>query len=380
MNEKFPDQGNDPLLSTRESHPLGSAEVPSAPATMTEVSGTGPHVASARSRAGAALPSLRVVAHTVASQDYIGVLVVTVILVLIIGVVHPRFLAFGQLTDVLNQATSVAILACGIAFLLAMRELDLSVGSVYGLTAICAALLMHTGVPSWLSVLAGLVIGAALGLVNGLLIQLFRLPSIIATLATLSIFRGLTFAVSSGTEIAGPALTDSFARFVGGHLLGIPTNVWVLVLVVAALTLVLLATPFGYRVRSVGSNPDAAIFSGLPVRRVRLLAFVLMGTLGGLAGMLSLGYFGSADPNLGTGYELLAIAAAVIGGTSLRGGKATMVGAALGSILLSVVSSGLAYFNVPINWTAFATGSVILVAVSLDSVLRSGRTNRGPHL
>jgi len=323
---------------------------------------------------------LRVVAHTLASQDYIGVLVVTVILVLIIGVVHPRFLAFGQLTDVLNQATFVAILACGMAFLLAMRELDLSVGSVYGLTAICAALLMHSGVPSWLSALAGLVIGAALGLSNGLLIQLFRLPSIIATLATLSIFRGLTFAVSSGNEIAGPALTDSFARFVGGHLLGIPTNVWVLVLVVAALTLVLLATPFGYRVRSIGSNPDAAIFSGLPVRRVRLLAFVLMGTLGGLAGMLSLGYFGSADPNLGTGYELLAIAAAVIGGTSLRGGKATMVGAALGSILLGVVSSGLAYFNVPINWTAFATGSVILVAVSLDSVLRSGRTNRGPHL
>jgi ribose transport system permease protein len=323
---------------------------------------------------------LRVVAHTLASQDYIGVLVVTVILVLIIGVVHPRFLAFGQLTDVLNQATFVAILACGMAFLLAMRELDLSVGSVYGLTAICAALLMHAGVPSWLSALAGLVIGAALGLGNGLLIQLFRLPSIIATLATLSIFRGLTFAVSSGTEIAGPALTDSFARFVGGHLLGIPTNVWVLVLVVAALTLVLLATPFGYRVRSIGSNPDAAIFSGLPVRRVRLLAFVLMGILGGLAGMLSLGYFGSADPNLGTGYELLAIAAAVIGGTSLRGGKATMVGAALGSILLSVVSSGLAYFNVPINWTVFATGSVILVAVSLDSVLRSGRTNRGPHL
>ena len=151
MNEKFPDQGNDPLLSTHEPRPLGSAEVPSAPATMTEVSGTGPHVASARSRAGAALPSLRVVAHTVASQDYIGVLVVTVILVLIIGVVHPRFLAFGQLTDVLNQATFVAILACGMAFLLAMRELDLSVGSVYGLTAICAALLMHTGVPSSLS-------------------------------------------------------------------------------------------------------------------------------------------------------------------------------------------------------------------------------------
>jgi ribose transport system permease protein len=266
------------------------------------------------------------------------------------------------------------------AFLLAMRELDLSVGSVYGLTSLCAAMLMHAGVPSWLGAMAGLLIGAALGLVNGLLIQFFRLPSIVATLATLSIFRGLIYALSNGNQVIALPLTDSFANFVGGHLLGIPTNVWVMVLVVATFTIVLRSTPFGYRVRSIGSNPEAAVFSGLPIVRVRLLAFVLMGTLGGLAGMLSLGYFGSSDPNLGVGYELLAIAAVVIGGTPLRGGKATIVGAALGSILLGVVGSGLAYFNVPINWTAFATGAVILVAVSLDSFLRRGRTNRGPHL
>jgi ribose transport system permease protein len=135
-------------------------------------------------------------------------------------------------------------------------------------------------------------------------------------------------------------------------------------------------TPFGYRVRSIGSNPEAAQFSGLPIRQVRLLAFVMTGTLGGVAGMLSLGYFGSSDPNLGVGYELLAIAAAVIGGTPLQGGKATIIGTALGAILLGVVTSGLAYFNVPINWTDFATGAVILLAVALDSQLRRSRTAR----
>jgi ribose transport system permease protein len=196
----------------------------------------------------------------------------------------------------------------------------------------------------------------------------------------MSIFRGLSFALSNGMQVIGPPLSDPLDKLAGGHLLGIPANIWIMILVVAIFTVVLYVTPFGYRVRSIGSNPEAATFSGLPVRRVRLLAFVLMGMLGGLAGMLSLGYFGSGDPNLGTGYELLAIAAAVIGGTPIRGGKATIVGAALGSILLGVVASGLAYFNVPVNWTTFATGSVILLAVALDSILRRGRTNRGLHL
>jgi len=318
--------------------------------------------------------------RTVASQDYIGVLIATVVLILGVGIFYPDFLAASQILDILSQATFVALLACGMAFLLSMRELDLSVGSTYGLTSLCAALMMHAGVPSWFGVVTGLVIGALLGLVNGLLIQFFRLPSIIATLATLSIYRGLIYALSNGNQVVALPLTDPFAVFVGGSLLGIPTNVWVLLVVMALLIVLLHATPFGYRVRSIGSNPEAAQFSGLPIRQVRLLAFVMMGTLGGLAGMLSLGYFGSSDPNLGVGYELLAIAAAVIGGTPLRGGKATIIGAALGSILLGVVASGLAYFNVPINWTDFATGSVILLAVALDSTLRRARTARRSEL
>lgn len=318
--------------------------------------------------------------QAVASQDYIGVLTAIVVLVIAIGIIHPGFLAFGQLMDVLNQASFIAILACGMAFLLAMRELDLSVGSIYGLTSLGAALLMHSGMPSWLGALVGIMLGAVLGLINGLLIQFFRLPSIVATLATMTIFRGLIYALSNGTQVLGPALTDPLASFIGGSLFGIPTNVWLMVLIVAIFTLVLRSTPFGYRVRSIGSNPDAAAFTGLPVHRTRLLAFVLMGALGGVAGMLSLGYFGSADPNLGTGYELLAIAAVVIGGTPLRGGRATIVGAALGSVLLGVVNSGLAYFNVPINWTEFATGAVILLAVSLDSLLRRARTKQSLHL
>src|SRR5579859_902043 len=360
---------------SRDPHPQGVADTSADP--------TGQDLPSQEARRGGRLQervndqkekgaqlSLQTVVRMVASQDYIGLLVATVVLVLGIGVVHPNFLDPKQLLDILSQATYVAILACGMAFLLSMRELDLSVGSIYALTVMCSALLMQAGVPSWLGVLAGLVIGALLGLVNGLLIQWFRLPSFIATLATAAIFRGLTFALGNGQQIIGLSLSDPFANLIGGHLFSIPTNVWVLIVIVILLTVLLRTTPFGYRVRSIGSNPEAAVFSGLPVVSVRIMAFVLMGTLGGLAGMLSLGYLGASDPNLGLNYELLAIASAVIGGTPLKGGLASPVGAALGAILLGVVSSGLAYFNVPINWTAFATGAVILLAVSLDSLLR----------
>lgn len=357
-----------PLQETPEVFTAPAAEVENGKAVPTE--------AGAIPRAGGSRRWPGTLVRAVASQDYIGVLAAAVVLTLGIGILHPDFLQPAQLLDILGQAAFVAILACGMAFLLAMRELDLSAGSTYGLTSLCAAMLMHAGLNSWVSAGLGILIGAGLGLVNGLLIQLFRLPSIISTLATLSIYRGLIYALSDGNQVIGLTLSDPFADFIGGHFLGLSTNIWVMIVVVALLTVVLYATPFGYRVRAIGSNPEAAEFSGLPMKRVRLRAFILMGALGGLAGMLSLGYFGSSDPNLGIGYELLAIAAAVIGGTPLRGGKATIIGAALGAVLLSIVNSGLAYFNVPINWTEFATGTVILLAVSLDSLLRRARTTR----
>ena len=132
-------------------------------------------------------------------------------------------------------------------------------------------------------------------------------------------------------------------------------------------------TPYGYRVRAIGSNPEAATFSGISIPRVRVQTLVLIGALCGLSGMLGLAFFISGDPNIGTGFELQAIAAAVIGGTPLRGGSATVVGAVLGAILLSAVNSGLAYFDVPVNWSSFATGAVILTAVALDSLIRGRR-------
>src|SRR5689334_7806003 len=279
----------------------------------------------------------------------------------------------------LQQSVYIGVLAAGMSFLISMREIDLSVGSIFGLTLIISALLMKHGMNPWLAGLIGILLGAACGLLNAVLVQVITIPAIVATLATLSMFRGLALALSNGEQVSGLPLTHPFFKL-GGDLWFLPVSVWVMLLVGVVLTAVLRLTPFGYRVRSIGSNPEAATFSGISIPRVRVQALVLMGALAGLAGMLGLAFFESGDPNIGTGFELEAIAATIIGGTPLRGGSATVVGAIIGAILLSEVNSGLVYFNVPVNWSAFATGAVILLAVSLDSLLRRRRRGQSSGL
>jgi len=302
--------------------------------------------------------------------ECLSVLVATLVLGAFIGILHPDFLSSSQIRDVLQQSVYVAILASGMAFLLAMREIDLSVGSIFGLTLIIAALLMQGGMNPWIAALIGIACAGGMGLVNAVLVQVIAIPAIVATLATLSMYRGLALALSHGQQVTKLPFGNSFFTFLGGKQFGIPVSVWGMILIAIVMTAILRLTPFGYRVRAIGSNPEAATFSGISIPRVRVQALVMMGILAGIAGIFGLAFFESGEPNIGSGFEFEAIAAAVIGGTSLRGGNATVVGAMIGAILLTEVSSGLVYFNVPQNWSAFATGAVILVAVSLDSIVR----------
>src|SRR3954469_23805756 len=276
-----------------------------------------------------------------------SVLVATIVLIGFIGALHPDFLAWGQLKEVVQNSVYVGIIAAGMAFLISMREIDLSVGSMFGLALICSALLIKHGMSPWLAGILGVLIGCAMGLNNAILVQFIAIPAIVATLATLSMYRGLAQALSKGEQVTGlPAKQKFFTFFGGDEILGLPVSVWVMIIVGIVLTAVLRFTPYGFRVRAIGSNPEAATFSGISIPRVRVQTLVLVGGLAGISGMLGLAFFISGDPNIGTGFELQAIAAAVIGGTPLRGGSATVVGAILGSILLSAVNSGLAYFDV----------------------------------
>jgi ribose/xylose/arabinose/galactoside ABC-type transport system permease subunit len=302
--------------------------------------------------------------------DEAGVLAVLVLLVVAVSIHNPDFLRTGNLLETARQSAYVGILALGMVFALAMREVDLSVGGTYALTICASAILMRDGWNPWLAAVAGILTGAVCGALNGVFVTVTRVPSFIATLGTLSVYRGLALAISEGRQVGGVPQDSSFVTVVGGTVAGVPAAVWVLVGTAALLTVVLARTRLGGRVRAIGSNPDAAAFSGIPTDRVRIQVLTLTGVCAGVAGVLTTAFFASGDPTVGVGYELLAIAACIIGGTPLRGGTGSIPGAVLGSLILSVVAAALVFFGVPINWTTFATGSVILAAVAVDAFLR----------
>jgi ribose transport system permease protein len=323
--------------------------------------------------------------RAILTADHNSVLIALVLVVAVCGIAHPSFLSLFQIQIILGQSVYVGVIACGMAFLIAMRELDLSVASVLALTGGIAALLMNQGWNPWLAVFAALAIAGVIGATNGFLAVAIRIPALLATLATAYLWNGFNDGITSSNTVT-PGLTSneesiagnhaassSFFSLFSGHFLSLPVAFWFMVAFMALLTVILRYTPFGYRVRSIGSNPEAAAFSGIPLKRVRYQAFILTALAAGLAGVISLGVLKDADPSVGGADNLLAIAAVIIGGTAFRGGTASIFGAMVGAILLSAVTSGLIYFNISENWTQFALGAVILVAVTVDSVIRLGR-------
>jgi len=304
----------------------------------------------------------------------VSVIGATLALMVVIGALRPTFLLASQLLDILQASVYVGLLAAGMTYLISMREMDLSVGSTFGLSLIAVAMMIQAGVNGWLAALAGIVLGGLLGGVNAVVVSYLRIPTIVATLASLSVYRGLAIGLTDGQQVVNLPIGDSFFTVLGGKVAGIPVSVLILIAVALLAGVVLHRTPFGYRVLAIGSNPEAAQFSGISVSRTRTQVLVISGLLAGLGGVLGLAFFTSGDPNIGTGFELQAIAAAVIGGTPLRGGSGTILGAVVGAVLLNVVATGLSYFSVPANWSAFATGLVILLAVGVDSLVRRRRS------
>lgn len=308
--------------------------------------------------------------------EEVGVIAVLLVLVAVVGGFRNDFLDSGNLLEIARQSSYIGILAIGMVFALAMREVDLSVGGTYALTIVAGALLIRDGLSPWLAAILAIGLGGVLGFVNGLFTTYVRVPSFIATLGTLSLYKGLALALSRGQQVGGLDQDHPLFQIVGGKILGLPGAVWALVLTAAVMTVLFTRTRFGAQIRAVGSNPEAAAFTGIPVNRIRIKALTVTGLLAGLSGVLALSFFVAGDPTVGQGYELMAIAAAIIGGTPLRGGTGSVPGAAIGSLILSVVAAALVFFSVPINWTTFATGGVILLAVALDSALRQARAAR----
>ena len=298
----------------------------------------------------------------------VGVLAAFVLLVVAASLLSPRFLTLPNLLNVLRQVSIVGILAIGMTFVILTRGIDLSVGSILGIAVVLFAGSMDSRGMA-VAIPAGFAAAALAGLANGLGIAYGGIPAFIMTLGMLSFVRGLAFIYTGGTPI--PILNEGFYAFGNGAVAGLPTPALILVAVLAGSGFVLGLTPFGRSVYAIGSNADAARLSGVPVRLYTVLVYVISGLLSGLAGLVYASQLSIGTPIAGQGYELDAIAAVVVGGTSLFGGKGSVAGTFLGTLIIGVLANILNLTAVDPFVQQLFKGALIIVAVFIMS--RSGR-------
>ena len=281
-----------------------------------------------------------------------------------------RFIEPSNLLKVARQASSYGIMSVGMVILMSMGEIDLSVGSILTLVNVVTAIALREELPMPLAVAIGLGSGAACGLANGLLSVLLGIPTIIITLGTMSVFRGLALVLSNAKPIGNFSKDNLLFSLGSGDILGIPTSVCVMLLVCLAGYILLGRTAFGWRVQAIGSNAQAARFSGIPIARYRIAALALMGLVAGIAGIMELAFLQTGSTTTGQGYELYVIAAAIIGGTALTGGSGSVVGGVLGALMIAVIRNGLVLLELSAYWGTVVTGAVIIGAVAVSNLVK----------
>ena len=298
-----------------------------------------------------------------------SVLVGCVSLFVVFSLLTSSFYQTSNLLDIMLQSSINAVIAIGMTMVIMTRGIDLSVGSIVGISSMVAAVTLQQG--TVIGITAGLLAGLACGAINGLLIAKLKLPDFIVTLGTLSVFRGAALIFTNGQPVYG--LPDSFRSIFAGTVLGIPTPV-VLVVIIAAIAFVMIRyTAIGEQIIAVGGNEEAARLSGISVDRVKIIVYTVSGLLSAIAGFILIARIGAAEPIGGNGYELQAIGAAVIGGASLFGGEGSPLGSLVGALTLGALQNGLTLLNVPSFWQYVASGVVVILAVYADQATRKRR-------
>lgn len=306
-------------------------------------------------------------------QREISIVILIVVFIAIVGMVNSKFVTGKSLLLLVESAIILLILAVGQSFVLLTREIDVSVGSTMGLSAAVCGLLLTSGVSGWVSALAVLAVGVLAGLFNGLGVAYLRIPAIIMTLGTLGILRGFMIILTGGKWIED--IPNYFKKLSGTDLISLPLPVWVGLVILVTAYLALRLTKFGRYFYAVGDNADGARLIGIPVSKVRVLAFVLSGLSASVAGLIFVMNIGFVPNQTGSGMELQVIAAAVLGGVSLNGGLGTVLGAGLGAIFLTAINSSLIYLKIPAYWNNAISGFLLLVIVISDSRFQSFLAN-----
>ncbi|MFV0556859.1 MAG: ABC transporter permease subunit [Lactovum sp.] len=290
-------------------------------------------------------------------------------LMLVITVINPNFLTTNNLMNLLLQVTANGFIAFGMTFVILTAGIDLSVGAILALSSALTAGLIASNFPVPLAILATLLIGAFLGMLNGMLVAFGKLAPFIVTLATMTIYRGATLVYTNGNPIT-EGMSESFLfRYIGqGYLFGIPFPVILMLVVFVILFIILHKMPFGKSVYALGGNEKAAYISGIKINKVTVIIYTISGIMASISGLIITSRLNSAQPTAGASYEMDAIAAVVLGGTSLMGGKGRLVGTLIGALIIGVLNNGLNIIGVSAFWQQVVKGLVILVAVMLDRI------------
>ena len=297
-------------------------------------------------------------------RQYGGIVIALIILCTVFTIANSRFLSLANFMNIFQQVAVVAIAAFGMTWVILLGEIDLSVGSIIAVAGMVGAqsLALGTGFPA--ALLITIIAGAILGAVNGLLTARLLLPSFIVTVATMSIYRGLVSLPTGGAPLM---ISDPNWQAIGAsHFLGLPLIIWILLVLFLANHIALSMTVFGRETYLTGGNREAALYSGIRVNRIKIIIFTLSGVMSAIAGILLSSRLYSAQTNAGLSYELDAIAAAVLGGTSLSGGVGTMPGTLIGALIIGVLNNGMNMLSVPYFYQLIVKGAVIIIAVWLD--------------
>jgi rhamnose transport system permease protein len=322
---------------------------------------------------------LRRAVLTVLRSREIAIALVLVLVIAAATAKTPTFLfSSNSWRDLLLTPSILILLAVGEAVVIITRNVDLSVGSVLGLTAYLTGRLFvdHPGIPLVAVFAAGLLAGAVLGMVNGLLVAFARVPALVITLGTLYIYRGLVLTWAGSNRINASDMPDSFQSLGTGTVLSIPVLFVIAMAVLAVVGYFLHSSRSGREMYAIGSDPDAAELYGLRVRRRLIGAFVLSGALAGASGVVFAARYGSVSSSAGTGIELQAVGAVVIGGVAIFGGSGTVWGAAIGAVLLVTINRALPILGIQDFWQQAVVGALILGAIVLDRVLSARRAKR----
>lgn len=287
---------------------------------------------------------------------------------IIVGFAQPSFLGIDNLARIANSAVILALLAAASAIVIITRNIDVSVGSTLALTGIVAGLMFRSGLPLLLVILLTLLLGAVLGAINGLGVTYGHIPSIVMTLGTLGAYRGISFLLTGGHSIE--TVPADFKALASAQILGVPTLVWVCAGLLAVLTLLMSRTGLGRSLYATGDNTTGAQAIGINTNFMVILAFSAAGTLAALAALVFLSQIGSISNQAGSGIEMRAIAAAVIGGVALSGGVGTLLGSTFGALFITMATSSLSFLGIPGFWGDTVIGAILLVALFADARVR----------